>query len=105
MSKELGHHYYAACAVAWCVAPTRDEAIKKLAHADPMIKQGVARKGSFYVWSCRVDVPIDTSYEIEWYKPVDVPLAEAEHGYLTHITTKSVRWLSTTGDVIEHGQS
>ena len=70
-------HYYACSAFNWAVAPTRQEAITKLAKdigAD-MLKRQVKAVGGLYVRSCEVLLPISAAYDIKDHKPVGVATA------------------------------
>lgn len=71
------HHYFASSAFGWAVAATRAEAVVAVAReaGSETIARHRKNHGGLYVWSCRVDAPIDTAYQIDEYHPVGVPTA------------------------------
>lgn len=68
---EQQHHFFASTAFNWAVAPTRREAVEKVARAAgaAIIKGNVKAHGGLYVWTCRVDVPQSARYTIANYAP------------------------------------
>lgn len=71
-------HFYGTTAFGWAVATTRQEVLRMLARdagADT-IKRQVKSQGGLYVWTALVDVPKDTHYQIDSYKPQGVPLSD-----------------------------
>ena len=96
------HHYFASSALGWATGDTREEAVRKcIRHSGTStvkkITAGLHKQGKegFYVWSCRVDVPSDTNYRIEWYSPQGVPKSEGYNHAVTHITAKELAYTST----------
>lgn len=77
---EQQHHFYGSTAFNWAVAQTREEVVKKLASATgaDLIKRNVAANGGLYCWTCKVELPQEAHYDINFYKPVDVPISEAQ---------------------------
>jgi hypothetical protein len=73
-------HYYASTCMNWGTAPTRREAIAKVAKAAgaEMIRRQVKECGGMYVWSVKVLLPADADYKIEFYAPVNVPMKASE---------------------------
>lgn len=77
-------HYFATCALAWATGSTPADAIKKLARSlDPAMIRRCLSDGGVYVWTCRVELPPNASYSINFYKPekqddgTPVPLSDA----------------------------
>ena len=66
-----GYHYYATIAFGWAVAPTREEAIASVARqaGTDIIKRNVKAHGGLYCWSCRVELPQEAHYSINFYQP------------------------------------
>lgn len=99
------NHYFASCFLGWATADTQNEAVEKLANAFRSdIKKCVANSHKngdlgFYIWSCRVLVPIDSHYRIEWFAPKDVAMDRAHHHHVTYITTKTVAFYTHKGDI------
>lgn len=104
------HHFFASTAFNWATAPTREEAIAKVARAagGDIIKRNVKANGGLYCWTTRVDCPAETHYSIHYYQPhklldaddneidVRVPLSRAMafniqnvKGHVTYIEEKS----------------
>lgn len=85
------HHFYACTATDWAVAPTREQAIAKVAAAAgaARIKRHVANNGGLYCWSVRVDLAQSAHYDIEEYKPVGVPLAASQECRITSARGKT----------------
>lgn len=81
------YHFFASNAFAWGVGLTRDEAIANCARgagAD-LIKTNVKAHGGMYVWSCRVDVPKSTQYDIANYRPEGVPISTGRHHHVLNV--------------------
>lgn len=72
-------HYFGTTAFTWAVAQTREEVIAALARdaGKGIIAAQVKANGGLYCWTVRVDLPQSANYEISYYKPVGVPLADA----------------------------
>ena len=92
------HHYFASFAFGWKTAATRQEAIEGLVEGfksefKPMAAAAHKRgqKGA-YVWSCRVEVPQDEHYGIEYFAPKGVAKSEAKEHYVTYVTAKSIAY-------------
>lgn len=99
---ETSHHYFASTAFNWSVAPTREEAIAKVARAAgaSVIKSAVAfakagksnrdDAAGLYCYSVRVEVPQSAHYSINNYAPVGVPLSQAQHCDIVAVSGKHV---------------
>lgn len=92
------HHFFASFGMGWKTADTREEAIKGLvegfrsefkAMATAAHKRG--ERGA-YVWTCRVEVPSDVNYDIEWFAPKGVAKTDAMTHYVTYVTAKSIAY-------------
>lgn len=94
MSKKPNHHYFATTVFGWAVAETRKAAIEGVAneHKD-YIKQVISSCGSCYAWSCKVHLPIDAPYGIEYYRPVGVRMSSSRNHAITKLTKEEVRHL------------
>lgn len=96
------HHYFAASALDWVTAPTRQEALVKLAKVQGSGYMMRARKqtGGIPAVIFRVDLPECAHYTISEYKPYKitredgvnntragelVPVSEAEPVYITNM--------------------
>jgi len=92
------HHYFVSCGYGWALGETRDAAIVKLAtHFRYSLKENIklqhmAGEPGAYVWSCKVMVPIDSEYEIEWYRPSNVPIENAQQHYITYLTKNALAY-------------
>lgn len=78
-TNEQTHHFFATTAVSWSVGLTRQEAIEGAARiaGDSIIKANAkANKKGLYCWTCRVEAPKSTAYEIRNYAPVGVETKE-----------------------------
>lgn len=77
---EQQHHYFGSTALNWATADTREEVIKKLAHNAGTKIIAINRKeyGGLYCWTCRVELPHASHYDIEHYEPVRVPTSEVQ---------------------------
>ena len=89
-------HFFASCALGWATASTRDEAIEKLVNSfrreyKSMIK-GAHKSGNpgAYVWTCQVNAPADTHYQINFYAPVDVDTQDGQEHAVTYLTDKAM---------------
>ena len=92
------YHYFASFGMGWKTAATRQEAIEGLVEGfksefKPMAAAAHKRgeKGA-YVWTCRVEVSIDTPYKIEWFSPKGVTKTDAMEHYVTYVTAKSIAY-------------
>lgn len=83
----LQHHYFASCGLMWAVADTAADAVKKIAKeiGAPSLRKALDR-GGFYVWTCRVELPISARYNIAEFRPrliagsdTPVPISEGAH--------------------------
>lgn len=65
-------HYFGSTAYNWATGATRAEVLAKLGRrtgAD-LLKQHAKAHGGLYVWTCRVPLPADASYDIQNFAPV-----------------------------------
>ena len=98
------HHYFASFGMGWKTADTRSEAVKGLvAGFRPEFKSMTAashKKGGrgAYIWSCRVEVPSDVNYDIEWFAPKGVTKTDAKEHYVTYVTNKEIAYYTEGGD-------
>lgn len=87
-------HYFASCVFGWAVATTREEALEKcLNQFRTDIKRIVLnrqKEGSpgFYMWSCKVPLPIEAHYSIDWFAPQVDGVTGAQEHYVTYVTVK-----------------
>lgn len=82
-------HYFANHALAWAVAPTREEAIEKLLlqGTDPTWVRNCLKSGNFVtVYSCKVHADIKTPYKIEWFQPKGVESSDGQNHLVTYLT-------------------
>lgn len=73
-------HYFGSTAYNWATGATRNEVLAKLAKAAgaAAIRRNVEANGGLYVWMCKVPLPIDAPYEIEFYAPKVEGLTEKQ---------------------------
>ena len=78
-------HYYAATCMSWATAPTRHEAIEKVAKAagKDTIRRQLKECGGMYVWTVKVLLPPAANYSINFYQPVNVPMGEVKEYRIT----------------------
>lgn len=82
------HHYFGSTFSNWATGATRAEVIAKLAkqvRADDM-KRAVSSFGGIFVFTCRVDLPERSTYSIDNFRPVGVPMGDNETARI--ITTR-----------------
>ena len=98
------HHYFASFGMGFKTAPTREGAVNGLIEGfrrefksiiDACHKEG---KPGAYIWSCRVDSPIDTQYRIEWFAPTGVAKSDVEEHYVTYVTGKDIAYYTEGED-------
>ncbi len=100
------HHYFASNALGWATAETQEEAIEKLWHArhtDVRKWLANAHKAGdlglvFFV--CRVPLPADADYRIEWYAPQVEGLTETGNYLLTYYSQKKIAYARDPQDTI-----
>lgn len=90
-------HYFASSSLYWVVADTQEVVLSKIAAT---VGASDIRKalpnGGYYVWTCRVHLPRDARYSIEWFRPsklhdesrTPVEISNAKHWVL--LTSKGV---------------
>lgn len=106
MTDNTQHHYFASHALGWATAPTLEEAIEKLWHGrytDVNKWLLNARKdGSVGLnfFCCRVPLPADANYSIEFYCPKVEGITETANYLLTYYTQKKVVWARDKGDEV-----
>ena len=99
---ESKHHYFASFALGWATAQTRKEAIEKLSNmfrSDmKAITQNIQKDGKpgAYLWSCKVNAPENTKYEINYFAPKGVEIDQGMHHHITYITAKKMAYTSET---------
>lgn len=92
MSEQQQHHYFATWALGFVTADTEAEAIEKLCrHWASDLKStqlNINREGELGVtiWTCRVPLPSDQNYKIEWFIPAVDGLTEPRNHILTYVT-------------------
>ena len=90
------YHYYASHALGYAMAESREEAVEKLAKMSGMnmkswlLNSHKEGEPGVYVWSCKVMLPIDAEYKIEWFQPVGVPKMDGREHYVTYYSAKKV---------------
>ena len=88
------HHYFASHAIGWVTGDTRDEAVERLLlkNTDPQWFRNCMKAGDFLtVFVCRVPLPDNAPYKIEWYVPQVEGITETENRVVMYLTkTKAV---------------
>lgn len=94
-TQQLQHHYFASTALNWAKAPTRAEAIAKLAKdlGAPALKQQVKANGGLYVWSCMVHAAQDEPYALEFFAPHGVEWSQSQEGLLQNVKGDLKPWV------------
>lgn len=101
---KMDHHYFSSCGLGWAIAETRDEAIKKNVNQFrsefKTMTKNLQKKGEIggYIWSVRVNAPIDHKYGINFYRPEGVEITEGRHHYTTYITNKEIQYYTSSGE-------
>lgn len=72
-------HYFGSTAFNWATGETRQEVITKLAKqaGTEILKRNVKASGGLYCWTCRVEAPQGTDYEIRYFCPQGVKITQA----------------------------
>lgn len=102
----MAHHYFASNGLGWATAPTMQEAIEKLWHSRHTdVRKWLAnchKDGlpgiNFYV--CRVPLPADESYRIEYFAPKVPGLSEQANLLLTYYSKTKIAWAADKIDKI-----
>lgn len=102
----MAHHYYASNGLGWSTAETMQKAIEKLWHANHTdVRKWLnnchkdGQPGiSFYV--CRVPLPAEQSYRIEFYAPKVPGCTEQANLVLTYYSKKKIAWTHDKVDKI-----
>jgi hypothetical protein len=88
------NHFFATFACGWATAATRSEAIEKLIAANRtefkrMAAQLIAsNEPGAYIWTCEVEAPEGTAYEISFYQPVGIETRNHREAFVTRVTAK-----------------
>lgn len=84
---EAAHHYFGSTAFNWATGATRAEVLAKLGKSTGPneLKLQVKAYGGLYVWTCRVNVPASTPYDIESYAPKGVETSNPVEARLVNI--------------------
>ena len=100
-------HYYAANGLGWGTGPTLEDAIARMIQAVGVSesKKWIANshksgKPGVSFWSCRVPLPADADYRIDWFQPQVEGLTECGNKFLTYCTAKERAWCPDQQDVI-----
>lgn len=91
-------HFFASTGLNWAKAPTREEAIKKIAKdlgAD-MIRRQKAANGGAYVWTCEVHCEQATGYALENFAPVGVEWSNSEDALITSVKGTTAPYTRST---------
>jgi len=88
------YHYFASHALAFAMADTREAAIEKLIKGYPgglkswLLNTHKDGEPGIYIWTCKVNTPLEEGYKIEWFMPKGVDTENGKEHYLTYITAK-----------------
>ena len=88
MPDKQQHHYFATNAMGWATAETREEAQTKLMQdTDPTWVRNCLKSGNLLtVFSCKVPLPADASYKIDWYVPQVDGVSDGQNHFVTYLT-------------------
>lgn len=100
-------HYFASHALGWATAETKEDAIEKLWRqftSGDIRKwlQNAHKSGEFglHFWCCRVPLPADADYRIEYYAPKVEGVTEGGNYILTYYTSKVMKWRADPEDQV-----
>ena len=82
-------HFFANHAIGWATGATEEEAIEKLMlqNTDPTWARNCLKGGVPLVFfSCRVPLPIDAPYRINWYQPEVDGISECKNHEVLYLT-------------------
>ncbi len=102
------HHYFASHAIGWVTADTEAEAVEKLLlkNTDPGWCRNCLKDGTFIImFVCRVPLPADAPYKINWYQPVVDGITEGKNLIVTYLTKTKYATARDPNDeirVLEH---
>ena len=88
-------HYFATHGLGYAKADTREAAIEKLVDGfrrdlKPwLLNSHKAGDPGVYIWTVKVNLPLDENYKIEWFAPKGVDVQFPEEHYLTYISAKT----------------
>lgn len=88
-------HYFATHGLGYAKADTREAAIEKLVDGfrhdlKPwLLNSHKAGDPGVYIWTAKVNVPLDEGYTIEWFAPKGVDVEETLEHYLTYLSAKT----------------
>jgi hypothetical protein len=88
------YHYFASHALGFAMADTREDVIEKLIKGHPnglkswLLNAHKDGDPGVYIWTCRVNAPLEKGYKIEWFQPVGVEVEDGREHYLTYVTAK-----------------
>lgn len=71
-------HFFGSTCYDWATGATRQEVIEKLAKAGSynLTAEKVKKHGGLTAVTCKVMAPVDTDYDVNWFMPVGVPIAD-----------------------------
>ena len=92
------NHYFASHALGFAMAESRAEAVEKLAKMPGMgmkswiLNAHKSGEPGVYIWSCKVNAPIEAAYKIEWFAPKkgDVEVEDGREHFITYYSAKKV---------------
>ena len=98
------HHYFVSHALGWATGPTLEGTIQKLwsaQHTDVrkwLLNTHKDGGLGLNFFACRVPLPENAEYQIEWYLPVVDGLTETANYILTYYTQKGVKYAKDPSD-------
>lgn len=97
------HHYFASNAMYWVRGNTQEEAHEKLIkQTDKKWIDNCLKSGEPLVFfSCRVPLPFDGKYAIEWYCPQVEGLTECGNHLILHKSAKKIATMPDPRDTIK----
>ena len=87
-------HYFATHGLGFAMADTREAAIEKLVdgfrHDLKPWLLNAHKNGDpgIYIWTIKVNLPLEAPYKIEWFAPKGVETEEPLEHYLTYLAAK-----------------
>jgi hypothetical protein len=85
----MNYHYFANHALGWVTADSEEAAIKRLLleNTDPAWVRNCLKAGEpLVLFVCRVPLPADAPYRIEWFAPKVEGLTEGKNFLVTYLT-------------------
>lgn len=105
------YHYYVSHGLGYKIAETLSEAMEGAFCTSAFGDMGawlrnIQKDGGAGIpcFTCRVPLPMSSSYEIEWFVPQVEGLTERQNRIVTYVTKKKLAWMVDPADEIRQLQ-